>query len=664
MSVLSPKRVVQFVAATLLALPLFANNPSPRMYPRMAFDEQSGVGVLFGGRGSVDPADGLTHATDETWLWIRTQWVQQFPVTRPPARSEHVMVYDSRRDRIILFGGRQEATVVRQKAGYFGDTWAWKDGEWTDLAPGDAPSPRVSPGMAYDSDRDRVILFGGLNASDDGKTVQPRQDTWEFDGDNWTRVSSSGPLLGRPMLVYDRARHETLLVGLAQDFSTGMYRWDPASSSWTPITPAAKPGCVSDAGLVYQAHNERVLIAGGNCGAAAFIEETWEWDGTNWTKAKTNGLGRVGAAALAYDTATQTTVRFGGVSSISTSPTTPDEGTRTYKNGRWREVLMTVRPAPRSMSLFRRDPQQGGIWLLGGLSQFSYGDAISYLDDFWHYRDGQWALIAQPDAPKACETPAGAMDTDRNVLVVVCGGSSVFEWNGATWKKFERLDPAPDARRFTSLVYDQTLKKIVMFGGYEFTRNYLQDTWTWNGTAWTEVKPKKKPPHRAQGTMWYDPLAKKTILYSGAGRASIEDRATRYSDMWSFDGTTWTELSKTAAPGIRFAPQITVDPVTGKVLLFGGLRATIDENGLISQFYDNDTWVWDGQASKWTELNPENAPGPRQNAAFDYDSESGKFVLFGGFAGNIYLSDRWVWDGQNWTVVPDTPAVRGRPTRH
>src|SRR5262245_14286982 len=134
MSVLSPKRVILFVAATLLALPLFATNPSPRYAPRMAFDESAGIGILFGGRALDDPATGLTHASNETWSWNLNQWIQLYPATTPPARSEHVMVYDSKRNRIVMFGGRKEATVVRQKFGLHNDTWAWQNGDWHDLA--------------------------------------------------------------------------------------------------------------------------------------------------------------------------------------------------------------------------------------------------------------------------------------------------------------------------------------------------------------------------------------------------------------------------------------------------------------------------------------------------------------------------------------------------
>ena len=120
MSVLSPKRVILFVAATLLALPLFATNPSPRYAPRMAFDENSGIGILFGGRGLDDPATGLTHASDETWAWVRNQWVQQFPDVNPPARSDHAMTYDSDRHTTLLFGGQNGVNFGQ---GVLGDTW-------------------------------------------------------------------------------------------------------------------------------------------------------------------------------------------------------------------------------------------------------------------------------------------------------------------------------------------------------------------------------------------------------------------------------------------------------------------------------------------------------------------------------------------------------------
>jgi len=673
MSVLSPKRAILFVAAALLALPLFATNPTPRLSPRMAFDENSGVGILFGGRGLTDPATGLEHATDETWMWVRNHWVQLFPTDRPPARSAHAMIYDpvgkDGEPRIVVFGGRKEATVTRQKFGLLDDTWAWKDGNWIDLAPANAPEARLYAGMAYDRDRSKAILYGGYNYTADGKEIQTLFDTWEFDGTDWTRVAENGPAIAKPLLVFDAARHQTLMLGTNEDGEVAMYRWNTGTSKWDSVTPAELPPCVNESQLVYQVHNERPFLIGGLCSGSGSADEVYEWDGATWTEVtlfeySATPLREVDSA-VAYDTATQQVIRFGGHSSLTT---VPDSLTGIYRNRLWRYVVSTAgTPEPRSMPLFRRDADRGVIWLFGGLDQNSYGSSIEYYSDMWTYRDGSWSFIAPEvaaDAPFGCATPVGAWDTDRKVMVVVCEGNNVYEWDGVKWKTFSDLDPLPSSRRFAGGVYDQTLKKFVVFGGYDTLGSYRQDTWTWNGTKWEEVDADDKPERRAQPVMWYDPLAKKTILYSGAGAKSIDHHAERFSDMWSFDGTNWTRLTETAAPGIRFAPQIALDPNTNKLLLFGGLRATIDEEDRVTQFYDDDLWIWDGSTNNWTQVQFEgNGPSPRQNAAFDYDPASGKFVLFGGFAGNFYLSDRWLWDGQSWTVVPDTPTFRRRSSR-
>lgn len=46
---------------------------------------------------------------------------------------------------------------------------------------------RNAHALAYDSTRGRVVLFGGADAS------KVRGDTWEWDGNSWSQVSSAGP---------------------------------------------------------------------------------------------------------------------------------------------------------------------------------------------------------------------------------------------------------------------------------------------------------------------------------------------------------------------------------------------------------------------------------------------------------------------------------------
>jgi N-acetylneuraminic acid mutarotase len=663
MSILSPKRVIQFLVASLLGTALYANHPSPRLYPAMAYDERANAGVLFGGRASSDPAIGLIPTTDETWFWTANQWVQQFPATHPPARSTHSMTYDSKRGRVILFGGRREATVVQEDWTYFDDTWAWQDGQWQKIVTATAPEGREFAGLTYDRDRDKVILFGGYRYKPGTKTraLEALHDTWEFDGTNWTRVNETGPSVDKPLLVFDAARHETIMVGIGNTIQTLMTRWDPDSKTWQAETPAALPPCVNEAGLVYQTHNERVVLAGGLClTTASQLDETWEWDGDNWTKLTTTATTRYTGSAITYDVANQKVVRYGGVIAFSS---TPDSSTWIYGNLVWRFMSPIANPSARSLPVFRRDPVRNSLWLMGGLSEYSGGETAFYYDDLWRFQGGIWYQeLNLTGMPSQCQAPLSAFDTDRAVTVVVCGDGRIVEWNGSTWKSFTDLSKEPDPRRFAGLVYDQTLKLTVYFGGYDGT-DYRDDTWTWNGTAWTKVKTKDDPENRGQMAIWYDPLAKKTILFSGIGRPNIDSKVTRFNDMWSFDGANWVKMSVTQTPGIRFGSQVAVDPRDGKVVLFGGLRATV-EGKLVDQFYDNDVWTWDGAASKWTEIATTGGPSARENAGFDFDPSLNKFVLFGGFAANFYFSDVWTWDGQSWVVIPDrVTSHRRRATR-
>lgn len=652
MSVLTPKRVIQIVVASLLAVPLLANHPSPRLQARMAFDEAGRTGLLFGGRGSADPATGLTHATDETWVFVKDQWLQKFPRTSPIPRSSHTMVYDSKRARVLLFGGRQESNVLRGQFTLLDDMWQWRNDDWQRVEI-QTPPGRQFADMAYDRVRDRVVLFGGYRFTADGKTIDPLYDTWEFDGESWTEVqgTGNGPKVDKPLLTYDAARDMTLLVGIDAEFNTLMYRWDAEAKTWQKMTPETLPPCAHESTLVYQQHNQSVLLTGGLCADSGFVDEVWEWNGETWTKidAKLNGFNvtRTSGSAYAYDTAYQRFVRFGGVSNLGT---TTESATYLLRDVFWRVAVSIARPNPRSLAMFRRDPVNGATWLYGGLNEFSQGLNISYHADLWRYVDGQgWVRDDTSAEPGECSTPMSAYDTNRQTLVVVCSGQDVWEFNGSEWKSFSPK-PVPDFRRFAAIAYDQNIKKVVMFGGYDNV-NYRDETWTWDGATWTKLKPSKKPQNRAQMAMWYDTNLKKTVLYSGSGRPDINEHITRYTDMWSFDGTNWTEMTKTAAPGSRFGAQVALDPRDGKVYVFGGLRSTVDEKNNVTQFYGNDLWRWDGSA--WTEIQPEVSPRPRQNGAFEFDEASGKFVLYGGFAGQIYMSDTWLFDGTSWTPVPD-----------
>jgi N-acetylneuraminic acid mutarotase len=667
MGVLTPKRAVLFAVAVLLGASAFASNPSPRTQARMAWDIPNDVGVLFGGLGPNDPATGVQHDSAETWLWNGSRWLQRFPATTPPARAIHSMTYDTKRNRVVMFGGRVAQTDAKAVPTYLNDTWVYADDNWTAIDSTEKPPVRQNGAIAYDSTRDRVVMYGGTVLAADGASFIALDDTWEFDGQQWHLVTdaSVGPNVAKPIVEYDAANNQTLMLGLNADGTAPvMFRFDPVAHTWAAVTPVKMPTCVNDGHMVYREHTGRVAFFGGICSVdTPAAEEVWEWDnaGNTWTQVTINAFSRLAGQAVAYDPLRHEVIAYGGTSAFAT---VLGSQTNLLRDTVWREAFFNLRPPPRSQAAFETDSITNTIWMFGGLDETS----TVFYTDLWGYRNGQWFPASA--GPTTCANSLAAFDSDRAKLVVTCTGSETFEWDGSAWKTFPDLKKKPQIRQFAGMVYDPKLKKTVLFGGYN-TDNFRNDTWTWNGTEWTEVKTdsKSRPPNRSLMGIWYDPLQQKIILYGGIGRGSVDERVTRYSDMWSFSGTGWTKLTVTDTPGQRFGPQIEVNPVTGKALLFGGLRAEPepgDPTGkALRQFYANDTWEWDGTASRWTRIdsNPDTLdPDVRENGSIAWDPVAQRLVLFGGYANGFYRSDVWEWTGQDW--VPRLEhAERRRATR-
>jgi len=142
----------------------------------MVFDERRDVVVLFGGMAAGTPGQP-PPALGDTWEFDGKAWKARTG-PGPTARFGIGAAYDSRRGRTVLFGGVAGA-------GFQGDTWAWDGTSWKQIAT-TGPEARGMGYLAYDKSRDRVVLFGGRKGYPDGDL----NDTWEFDGSSWRRVGS------------------------------------------------------------------------------------------------------------------------------------------------------------------------------------------------------------------------------------------------------------------------------------------------------------------------------------------------------------------------------------------------------------------------------------------------------------------------------------------
>jgi hypothetical protein len=643
----SLKRCFLFCILFLLtAGSTFAATPSARFEGRMVWDTAIHRAVLFGGQTIIDSGTKVAYQFGDTWEWTGSRWIQRFVGHSPPARAAESMVFDSARNRVVIFGGLQGKVN-------FNDTWSYDGNDWTQIQTASVPPIREISGAAYDSTRDRVVLFGGtlLTYSADGRTLTKTtlRDTWEFDGTNWKQILTDGPTVTKPILEYDQVRKQTIMIGYDNDTSvkTVMYAYDPVAAKWNQLTPALLPACANEGAMTWQGSNNTILFTGAVCATSGTNEDTYEWDGTNWNKVDLLLFaGRYFGEALTYDPDHQFVVLFGGA---------PVAGallaaTYTYANKVWFGMSDLDYPGPRSLSAFVSDPVRNVIYLYGGLN-----DTGSFFD-LWIFQNGQFRPVTGGTQPTDCANPIGTFDTDRQKVVMLCSGSATWEFDGTTWTQFDSSKPAPPAHQWSSLVYDQSLKKTVFFGGY--SSNYLNDTWMFDGTAWVQAK-KNPPPIRSHAAMWYDPILKKTVIYGGLGRLTATDRLMRFSDMWSFDGTGWTEIKPATTPGMRYGAQVVVDPKTNHALVFGGIRVDIDALNNQIQVYANDLWDWDGTA--WTKVNTALLPPVRENAGFALDPLRNELVLFAGYSG-FYLSDLWSFNNGVWKQM--TEVLNRRRAAH
>lgn len=216
--------------------------PTPRLRGGMVYDSLRQRLVLFGG------TDGLGSLLDDVWEYDGTAWSHPQPPVRPPGRVDHQLAFDRARGVTVLFGGRG--------AGLLQDTWEWNGTSWSQVAPSTAPQARELGVMAFDPSSGRVMLHGGL-----ANGTTPVSDTWLWDGTAWQLQFPNTP--------------PTFRIG---------------------------------ASAVCDLHRRRVVLHGGSLADPL----AWEWDGSQWSVQWIVSPSARQGEMLAYDTGLRRTVLFGG----------------------------------------------------------------------------------------------------------------------------------------------------------------------------------------------------------------------------------------------------------------------------------------------------------------------------------------------------------------
>jgi PKD repeat protein len=585
---------------------------------------------------SIGKSDGmLTIGSDGMWSNV---------LTDPAGRLSPAMAYDSQSDRVILFGG------ISSVSGYYGDTWAfdYDSNTWTNMKPAMNPSARYGHAMAYDSQSDRIILFGGCDQA--GHRLD---DTWayDFEGNVWTAMNPDTSPGGRDghAMAYDSQSDWIMLFGQYEGIFSETWTYDFETNLWANKSSAIQPSIRSYLALAYDSQSDRTILFGGGY---PLSNETWAYDSDTNTWTNMSQATRPSARwehAMAYDSQSDRVVLFGGRADYDPLPN--DTWAYDFETNTWICQNPVAAPSARVCSAMAYDSESDRVVMFGS----------SENTETWAYNLDldAWSNVGAP-RPSGRYSCAVAYDTSSD-RVILFGGSESWSWSLAgdneTWaydfetNTWTNMNPAihPSARYWHAMAYDSQSDRIILFGGYPLS----DETWAYDydTNTWTNTSPATKPAARFGHAMSYDEQSDRVILFGGSTSPYLDS----FNDTWAyeFDTNTWTKMNPSSSPSAGWTPAMAYDSLSDRVIMFGGAKF----NGY--DFLPNDeTWAYDYDRDTWTNMNPATKPPTLYGHAIAYDSQSDCIVLFGGKDFTFRTNQTWVYDFDvnTWTEMNPVPA--------
>lgn len=232
--------------------------------------------------------------------------------------------------------------------------------------------------------------------------------------------------------------------------------------------------------------------------------------------------------------------------------------------------------------------------------------------------------------------------------------------SGEQWTKLDPPFPHPAARHWASAVYDAANQRMIVFGGWDNSRNF-NDVWALDLTPgnerWTQLSPTGiAPTPRDSHTAIYDAANQRMIVFGG-----WDPDAGLYNDVWALRLTPgnehWTQLDlPSARPALRNWASAIYDALNQRMVLFGGYDFT--------QAF-SDVWVLDltSGSERWAKLSPGgSAPDARVAHTAIYDAANQRMIVFGGWDSvRGPRNDVWALDltpgNETWSRI-DVPSPR------
>lgn len=301
--------------------------------------------------------------------------------------------------------------------------------------------------------------------------------------------------------------------------------------------------------------------------------------------------------------------------------------------------LPIANPPARAMHSLILDEINDRMVLFGGYGYHGYMNDVWSLSHDFGSGQPKWSIVGL-DGPEPVPRRGhvSTYDPSRGVMYVFGGdvGNDVDEndvWSlnltphDESWQELTTYGTPPSPRRRSTIIYDRTNDRLIIFGG-QTTTEWFGDLWELDLSTnqWTELHPSGTPPSARSGSgVVYIADSQEMWMFGGD-----LDPMQFFNDLWSLSlvkgQESWTELSPSGnLPDGRMIPVVGYDDIRERFIVHGGWA-------YVGYFiYYNDTWILDSDLH-WNQLTTGNEIPARRNAkgACYIRPEKTFLVVFGG----------------------------------
>ena len=293
------------------------------------------------------------------------------------------------------------------------------------------PNANIDYAFAYLPSAGALIMHGGWGPPD----WQVRSNAWELANIGWSELPlGNAPPMTHHCAALDSERGVIVLCGKkSPGFSTNNFTWEYNGALWIEKN-TLHSGLKGDVEIAYDSARKKIVAYVGP-GWGENGMETWEYDGTSWTRIIT-----------------------------AHNPTAAGDG-----------------------ALMQYDPISNNVVLITSADDvFSTNYA-----ETWLYDGTDWTLMVA-GYPTNAMLGGLAFDSARGKMFLLTTDSESWDWDGCDWTLLHPLHSPTPARGYFTMAYDQSRSVCALFSGENGSLHPV-DTWEWDGNDWTEFIPDPEP---------------------------------------------------------------------------------------------------------------------------------------------------------------------------